>query len=188
MNGDICNLPEIKKIADKYNAKIMIDDAHATGVIGKNGGGTAEYFGMEGEIDLVIGTLSKALGALGGFLASSKEVVEYVERLNATFKLRNGSKKWLHRRVCQDFLPARILKRKKRGFAVNVVDAWFKSSFNNKMQGLLLDANSLMFQTLQPKAVQGLLRDHISGKNDNYKILFSLVAFEEWLRSIRIHC
>jgi asparagine synthase (glutamine-hydrolysing) len=114
-----------------------------------------------------------------------KEIVEYVERLKASFKVRNGSKKWLHRRVCQDFLPARILKRKKRGFATNVVDKWFHSSLSDKMEGLLLDRNSLMFQTLQPRAVQRLLREHISGKNDNYKILFSLVAFEEWLRSTR---
>jgi len=113
-----------------------------------------------------------------------KEVVEYVERLNAHFKVRNGSKKLLHRRVCHDFLPKEIVNRKKRGFATNVVDDWFHNSMNSKMDSFLLDSGSLMFQFLRPKAVQRLLKDHISRKNDNYKILFSLIVFEQWLRSI----
>ncbi len=112
-----------------------------------------------------------------------REVVEYVERLSAHFKVRNGSRKWLHRRVCNDFLPKAILNRKKRGFAVNVVDDWFHSSLNNKMESLLLDSSSLMYQFLQPKAVQQLLKEHMSGKSDNHKILFSLVVFEEVLRN-----
>lgn len=113
-----------------------------------------------------------------------REVVEYVERLCAHFKVRNGSRKWLHRKVCHDFLPREILKRKKRGFATNVVDDWFHGSLSKKLDSFLLDSSSLMFQFLRPKAVQHLLKEHISRKNDNYKILFSLVAFEEWLRSI----
>jgi glycine C-acetyltransferase len=78
MHGDICKLPEIKELADSYGAKVMVDDAHASGVIGKKGGGTTDHYGMEGKVDLVIGTLSKTLGSAGGFLASSKEVVDYV--------------------------------------------------------------------------------------------------------------
>jgi asparagine synthase (glutamine-hydrolysing) len=113
-----------------------------------------------------------------------KEIVEYVERLNAHFKVRNGSRKWLHRQVCCDFLPKEILKRKKRGFAVNVVDDWFHNSLSNKMESILLGSNSLMYQFLQPKPVHRLLKDHMSGKHDNHKLLFSLVVFEEWLRSI----
>ncbi|MBN2040899.1 MAG: pyridoxal phosphate-dependent aminotransferase family protein [Spirochaetes bacterium] len=85
MHGDICLLPEIKKLADMYNARIMVDDAHATGVIGKNGKGTADYYEMEGQIDIVTGTLSKALGGIGGFLASTKEVVEYVRLHGRSF-------------------------------------------------------------------------------------------------------
>src|SRR2546422_1196083 len=57
-----------------------------------------------------------------------KEIVEYVERLGASFKIRRGSQKWIHRQVCQSFLPASILNRKKRGFAVNVVDSWFSTA------------------------------------------------------------
>src|SRR5690554_416507 len=78
MDGDISPIPEIKELADKYGAKIMIDEAHATGVIGENGGGTPEYFHMEGQIDIVAGTLSKALAVVGGFVASSKKVVNYL--------------------------------------------------------------------------------------------------------------
>ena len=57
-----------------------------------------------------------------------RTIVEYAQRLEAQFKIRNGNGKWLHREVCHRFLPPRILKRKKRGFAVNVVDDWFQSS------------------------------------------------------------
>ncbi|MFH0976739.1 MAG: pyridoxal phosphate-dependent aminotransferase family protein [Spirochaetota bacterium] len=78
MDGDICPLPEIKKLADRYGAKVMVDDAHATGVIGKTGRGTAEHFNMEGEVDLILGTLSKSLGGVGGFVASTKEVINYL--------------------------------------------------------------------------------------------------------------
>lgn len=78
MDGDISNLPGIKAIADRYGARIMIDEAHATGVIGAHGRGTPEHFQMEGKIDLVAGTLSKALGGVGGFVASTKEVVNYL--------------------------------------------------------------------------------------------------------------
>ena len=78
MDGDISNLPGIKAIANRYDARIMIDEAHATGVIGENGRGTPEHFHLEGQIDLVAGTLSKAFAVVGGFVASSKEVVNYL--------------------------------------------------------------------------------------------------------------
>jgi asparagine synthase (glutamine-hydrolysing) len=112
-----------------------------------------------------------------------REIVEYAERLPASFKVRYGQRKWLHRKVSEDFLPEAILKRKKRGFAVNVVDKWFNNSLSNNMNGHLLDSNSLMFEFLSPEAVGHLLEKHRSGQSDNHKILFSLVVFEEWLRS-----
>jgi len=114
-----------------------------------------------------------------------RTVVEYVQRLGAGLKVRNGSRKWLHRRVCGQFLPSRILKRKKRGFAVNVVDRWFDSSLSGKVPDLLLDPNSLMFGVFRPERVHALLEDHQSRRQDNHKLLFSLVLFEEWLRSAR---
>jgi len=112
-----------------------------------------------------------------------REVVEYVQRLSATMKIRNGSRKWLHRQVCRNFLPDSILRRKKRGFAVNVVDDWFSKSLNTKMEDMLMDNNSLMYSILQRETVRKLFETHSSGTKDNHKILFSLVVFEEWLRS-----
>jgi asparagine synthase (glutamine-hydrolysing) len=112
-----------------------------------------------------------------------REIVEYVEKLGAGFKVRNGSRKWLHRRICRQFMPKEILGRKKRGFGVNVVDQWLKESLSGKMHDYLLDGNSLMFKYLSLNKVKQLFSDHSAGRNDNYKILFSLVAFEEWLRS-----
>jgi len=111
-----------------------------------------------------------------------KEVVEYAERLPAEFKVRKTTQKWLHRRVCSAFLPNELLTRKKRGFAVNVVDDWFGESVGSNMDEILMDKGSLMYQYLRPAAVQDLLRDHRSRKGDHHKMLFSLVVFEEWLR------
>ncbi|MDD1503770.1 8-amino-7-oxononanoate synthase [Lysinibacillus sp. CNPSo 3705] len=78
MDGDIAPLPEIVALAKKYNAYIMIDDAHATGVLGNDGRGTADYFGLKDEIDLTVGTLSKAIGAEGGFVATSSIAKNYL--------------------------------------------------------------------------------------------------------------
>jgi asparagine synthase (glutamine-hydrolysing) len=114
-----------------------------------------------------------------------RTVVEYAQQLDASFKVRHGERKWLHRRVCEKFLPRQILKRKKRGFAVNVVDAWFQSSAKGKFTDVLLDNSSLMFQLLKPGPVKKLLEDHRSKRQDNHKLLFSLVMFEQWLRGVR---
>jgi len=114
-----------------------------------------------------------------------RTVVEYVQRLSANFKVRNGTRKWLHRQVCQTYLPRQILRRKKRGFAVNVVDEWFQSSLSGELPDLLLDETSLMFDMLEPESVRKLLSAHRSGRQDNHKLLFSLVMLEQWLRNIR---
>lgn len=76
--GDIAPLPDIVDIAREYGARVMVDDAHATGVLGNGGGGTLDHFGMKGKVDIVMGTLSKTLGGVGGFIASSKEVINYL--------------------------------------------------------------------------------------------------------------
>jgi asparagine synthase (glutamine-hydrolysing) len=112
-----------------------------------------------------------------------KEIVEYVERLPANLKVRNGSRKWLHRQVCRTFLPDTILRRPKRGFAVNVVDDWFRGAFDGKMPETVLDSGSKIYQYLRPAPVQELFKQHASGRQDNHKILFSLVLFEQWLRA-----
>ncbi|MEI2710871.1 MAG: aminotransferase class I/II-fold pyridoxal phosphate-dependent enzyme [Chitinophagaceae bacterium] len=79
MEGDICNLPEITKLAKKYNAIVMVDDAHALGVIGEVGKGTANHFGLTNDVDLIMGTFSKSLASVGGFIASTKEVINYLK-------------------------------------------------------------------------------------------------------------
>jgi asparagine synthase (glutamine-hydrolysing) len=112
-----------------------------------------------------------------------RTVVEYVQRLGAGLKVRNGTRKWLHRQVCSQLLPSRILKRKKRGFAVNVVDGWLRSSLSGKLSELLLDPSSRMFDVLRPEPVRTLLEEHRSRRQDNHKLLFSLVLLEQWIRS-----
>ena len=79
MEGDICNLPAITKLAKKYNAIVMVDDAHALGVIGEVGKGTANHFGLTNDVDLIMGTFSKSLASVGGFIASTKEVINYLK-------------------------------------------------------------------------------------------------------------
>lgn len=112
-----------------------------------------------------------------------KEIVEYVERLPAKFKVRNGSRKWLHRQVCKSFLPGEILKRPKRGFAVNVVDGWFRDAIDSSVAENLLDESSEIYNFLQPIAVRDLLDQHRAGREDNHKVLFSIVLLEAWLRA-----
>lgn len=85
MGGDLCKLPEIVKLARKYGARIMVDDAHGLGVMGKCGRGTAEQFGLEDEVDIIMGTFSKSLASLGGYMAAKKEVIEYVKHNSRPF-------------------------------------------------------------------------------------------------------
>jgi len=79
MEGDIVNLPEVLRLAEKYGARLMIDDAHGIGVLGKTGRGTAEHFGVENKVDLLMGTYSKSLASIGGFIAGDREVVNYIK-------------------------------------------------------------------------------------------------------------
>ncbi|MEV0124262.1 aminotransferase class I/II-fold pyridoxal phosphate-dependent enzyme [Streptomyces sp. NPDC050703] len=78
MHGDICDLPEIVRLAREYDARVLIDDAHATGVLGEHGTGTAEHFGLKGQVDLELGTMSKALAGLGGFVVGDQDVIDYL--------------------------------------------------------------------------------------------------------------
>ena len=84
MEGDIIKLPELVKLAEKYNATIMIDDAHSLGVLGKNGSGTASHFGLTDKVDLIMGTFSKSFASLGGFIASDKETINYIKHNSRT--------------------------------------------------------------------------------------------------------
>ena len=85
MSGEICKLPEIVKLAKKYGARVMVDDAHGLGVLGKHGRGTAEHFGLEDDVDIYMGTFSKSLASLGGYMAAKKSVVDYVRHNSRPF-------------------------------------------------------------------------------------------------------
>jgi asparagine synthase (glutamine-hydrolysing) len=112
-----------------------------------------------------------------------KEIVEYVERLPANLKVRNGAGKWLHKEVCRSFLPKKIIQRRKRGFNSTVVDDWFRSALDSKMVEMLRESGSQLYQYLEPAAVRKLLSDHSSGRHDNHKVLFSLIVLEQWMRT-----
>ena len=91
MEGEIAPLPEIRELCDQYDAIMTIDDSHATGVLGDTGRGTPEHFGMHGEIDIITSTLGKALGGMaGGFVASSREVIEYLVQKSRTQLFTNA--------------------------------------------------------------------------------------------------
>lgn len=78
MEGDIANLPEIVRLKNKYNASIMVDEAHGLGVLGNQGRGTCDHFGVTPDVDLIMGTFSKSLATIGGFVAGDKEVINYI--------------------------------------------------------------------------------------------------------------
>jgi len=79
MEGDIAPLPEIVRVCKKYGARIMVDDAHGIGVLGRTGRGTAEHFGLENEVDIIMGTYSKSMASIGGFVAASEDAIHYIK-------------------------------------------------------------------------------------------------------------
>ena len=79
MEGDIAPIPKMVELCDKYNASIMIDDAHGLGVIGENGSGTASHFGLTDKVDLIMGTFSKSFGSLGGFISGDETIINYLK-------------------------------------------------------------------------------------------------------------
>jgi len=85
MEGDICNLPEIIRLAKEYGARVMVDDAHGLGVMGKHGRGTGEYFGLQDQVDIIMCTFSKSLASLGGCVAASEDVIHYIKHNSRPF-------------------------------------------------------------------------------------------------------
>ncbi len=79
MEGDLTPLPELVELKNKYNARLLVDDAHSIGVLGEHGRGTAEHFGLEDEVDLIMGTFSKSFASLGGFVSGEEEVINYIK-------------------------------------------------------------------------------------------------------------
>ena len=97
--------------------------------------------------------------------------------------MRKLKRKWLHKRICKKILPDKIINRRKKGFAVNVVDDWFRSSSKSDLNNLFYDNNSLLYEYLKPVKIQKMIVEHKNGLKDHHKILFSLVVFEKWLRN-----
>lgn len=85
MDGDIAPLPELVSLAERYNAILMVDDAHATGVLGKTGKGTVEHFGLHGRVHIQMGTLGKAFGSFGAYAAGSKDLIAYLMNRSRSF-------------------------------------------------------------------------------------------------------
>ncbi|KAA3608416.1 MAG: 8-amino-7-oxononanoate synthase [Candidatus Scalindua sp. AMX11] len=85
MDGDLAPLPDIVTIANNHQAVVMVDEAHGTGIFGKNGTGVVEHFGLENEISIIMGTLSKAIGSLGGFVAGDLDLINYLRNRARTF-------------------------------------------------------------------------------------------------------
>lgn len=85
MEGDVANLPEIVRLAKQYNASVMVDEAHGIGVFGKGGRGTCDHFGVTKDVDLIMGTFSKSLASLGGFIATDKEITNYLRHHSRSY-------------------------------------------------------------------------------------------------------
>ena len=85
MTGEIANLPEIVRLARQYGARVMVDDAHGLGVLGEGGRGTPSHFGLEKEVDLYMGTFSKSLASLGGYVAGSARIIDYMRHASRPF-------------------------------------------------------------------------------------------------------
>ena len=85
MEGDLCNLPEIIRLKKKYNASVMVDEAHGLGVFGREGRGVCDHFGLLDEVDLIMGTFSKSLASIGGFIASDADTINYLRHFCRTY-------------------------------------------------------------------------------------------------------
>ena len=85
MSGDIANLPAIVDLAKKYKARIMVDDSHGIGTVGEGGRGTASYYGLEDQVDIIMGTFSKSFASLGGFAAANEKVIDYMRHMSRPF-------------------------------------------------------------------------------------------------------
>jgi 8-amino-7-oxononanoate synthase len=85
MEGDVANLPEIVRLAKKYDANVMVDEAHGIGVFGKGGRGTCDHFGVTNDVDLVMGTFSKSFASLGGFIATDKEITNFLRHHSRSY-------------------------------------------------------------------------------------------------------
>jgi len=138
MDGDLADLPEIVRIAEKYNAILMVDDAHATGVLGKKGRGSAEYFNINGKIDVYMGTLSKAIGSVGGFICGSGKLTEYLINKSRSFIYSTG-------------LPPAALAASLAAFEIIEKDLSFKERLWENVSFLKNGLDELGYDTMNTK-------------------------------------
>ena len=85
MEGDLANLPEIVRLSEKYNASIMVDEAHGLGVFGRQGRGVCDHFGLTDKVDLIMGTFSKSLASIGGFIAADKDTINWLRHNSRSY-------------------------------------------------------------------------------------------------------
>ena len=135
------------------------------------------------ELLLYADKLSMAHGIEARVPYLDDDVVDYALRLPASYKVRSGHQKWIHRQVCARRLPAAVLARRKRGFAAHVVDDWYRSSTTALLNSTVGDPKSRLYECLDHAEVMRLLSAHQHGNGDHHKLLHSLVVTELWMRA-----
>jgi 8-amino-7-oxononanoate synthase len=136
MDGDIAPLPALIRLAEQYDALLVVDDAHATGVLGRRGAGTGEFFGLSARIPVQMGTLSKAVGAEGGYVAGSRELIEY---------LRNRARPFIYSTALSPGVIAAALQ------AIDIVEkAQDRRETLDRLSGRLRDALSRLGYNVLP--------------------------------------
>ena len=138
MDGDLADLPAIVKTTEKYGAVLMVDDAHATGVLGEKGRGSAEYFNINGKIDVYMGTLSKAIGSVGGFICGSRKLTEYLINKSRSFIYSTG-------------LPPAALAASLAAFEIIEKDLSFKKRLWENVSFLKNGLDALGYDTMNTK-------------------------------------
>jgi asparagine synthase (glutamine-hydrolysing) len=112
-----------------------------------------------------------------------RTVVEYVQCLPSFYKVHLFTRKWLHRRVCERFIPDHVLRQRKKNFAANIVDGWFRDSMTGLFATVFDDDSSTIYRYLDASKVRKLVANHVSGRSDYHKFLYSLIVLEQWMRS-----
>jgi 8-amino-7-oxononanoate synthase len=135
MSGHIAKLPEIIAIARKYGARVMVDDAHASGVLGEGGRGTAEYFGLEDEVDLILGTFSKSFASVGGFVVGERKVINWIKHKARPF-------------IFTAALPAMQMAAALKALEIMESEPWHREQLWKNVKLLRDGMNSLGFNTL----------------------------------------
>jgi glycine C-acetyltransferase len=129
MDGDVASLPGLCELARRYDAALMVDDSHGTGVLGETGAGTAEHFGLDGGVDVLTGTLGKALGGAGGFVAGPREVVETLRQVSRPYIFTNAMAPPLAVAALTAIRIARERPELRKRLAANT--AWFRGALHD---------------------------------------------------------